>query len=416
MGVLAAFGEDSNFVISIGGFHPRFSAPPLPFPTPNRVTLTLLDRPNARIQAMGYFAVTTNTAQFGARVELFYGFSFAKLQGEIAFDALFLFSPFSFIVEVSGSVSFKVFGVGLFSIRLELTLEGPTPYRARGRGKVSLLFVSFSANFSITWGDDAPITLPALEVMSLLLREFGKAESWAALIPERNNLLVSLRPHDPLTGGVLLHPIGTLRVAQRGVPLDLILEKVGNTSPSDGKRFSLRVRGGALVKVRDAEERFAPAQFRNLSDADKLSSPAFQPEHAGLELASAGEEANTSRAVQRVVRYEEIIIDSNFRRASSVFGNRGSLLFTQLVAGSAVSRSTLSQASRRALTPFADRVHVDAGGFSVAFSRDNTAFSAASSFSSQQAAEDFVAREVARDPRLAQELHVIPSFELSHAA
>ena len=417
MGVLAAFGDDSNLVISIGGFHPRFPAPALPFPMPNRVTLSLLNQSSARIQAMGYFAVTTNTVQFGARVELFYGFSFAKLQGEIGFDALFLFSPvFSFIVEVAGSVSFKVFGVGLFSIRLQLTLEGPTPYRARGRGKVSLLFVSFSANFSITWGDAAAIALPALEVMQLLLREFGKAESWAALIPERNNLLVSLRPHDPLTGGVLLHPIGTLRVAQRGVPLDLDLEKVGNTAPSDGKRFSLRVRGGDLVRVGDAEERFAPAQFRNLSDADKLSSPAFQPEHAGLELASAGEEANTSRAVQRVVRYEEIIIDSNFRRGSSRFGSRGSLLFTQLVAGNAVARSTLSQASRRALTPFEDRVRVDAGGFTVVFTRDNTAFSTTASFSSKQAADDFMAREVARDPRLANELQVIPSVELSDAA
>jgi hypothetical protein len=258
--------------------------------------------------------------------------------------------------------------------------------------------------------------LPALEVMQLLLREFGKAESWAAVIPSRNNLLVSLRPHDPLTGGVLLHPIGMLRVAQRGVPLDLDLEKVGNTAPSDGRRFALRVRGGALVKVGDAEERFAPAQFRNLTDADKLSSPAFQPEHAGLELAAAGEEANTSRAVQRVVRYEEIIIDSNFRRGASGFGSRGSLLFTQLVAGSAVARSTLSQASRRARIPFEDRVRVDAGGFTVAFTRDNTAFSTTASFSSRQAALDFMAREVARDARLASELHVIPSFELSDAA
>jgi hypothetical protein len=416
MGVLAAFGEDSNFVVSIGGFHPRFSAPPLPFPTPSRVAITLLNRSTARLQAMGYFAVTTNTAQFGARVELFYGFSFAKLQGEIGFDALFLFSPFSFVVEVAGSVSFKVFGVGLFSIRLELTLEGPTPYRARGRGRVKLWFVSFSANFNVTWGDDAPVTLPALAVLDLLLRELNKAESWTALVPARNNLLVSLRPHDPATEGVLLHPIGVLRVAQRAVPLDLNLDKVGNTAPADGRKFALRVRGGALVKVRDADEKFAPAQFRNLSDADKLSSPAFQREHAGLELAAPGEEANTSRAVQRTVRYEEIIVDSNFRRGSSSFGNRGGLFFSHLIAGSAVARSTLSQASRQALTPFDNRVTIDEGAFVVAFARDNRAVGTHASFSSRQAAQDFMAGEIARDPALAQQLHVIPAFELSDAA
>ena len=33
MGVLMAFGDDANFVVSIGGFHPQFNPPPLPFPS-----------------------------------------------------------------------------------------------------------------------------------------------------------------------------------------------------------------------------------------------------------------------------------------------------------------------------------------------------------------------------------------------
>lgn len=416
MGLLAAFGDDSNFVVSVGGFHPRFPAPPLPFPTPNRVTVSLLNKPNARMRAMGYFAVTTNTAQFGARVELYYGFSFAKLDGELGFDALFRFSPFEFVVEVSGSMSFKVFGVGLFSIRLELTLEGPTPYRARGRGKVSLWLVSFSANFNVTWGDDAPVTLPPLEVMPLLLREFNKAESWSATPPERNALLVSLRPHDPLTGGLLLHPVGTLRVSQRAVPLDLVLAKVGNSAPADGRKFSLRVRGGALARLRDAEEKFAAAQFREMTDADKLSIAAFQPEHAGLELAAPGNEVKTSRAVHRTVRYEEIIIDSNFKRAASPLRTRGALGFGHLLAGGAVAKSMLSKSQRRARSPFDDAITVDDGLFVVASARDNTPAATGARFKSASAAQDFVAREVARDPSLARKLHVIPAFEVNDAA
>ena len=117
-----------------------------------------------------------------------------------------------------------------------------------------------------------------------------------------------------------MHPIGTLRVSQRAVPLDLVLDKVGNSAPADGIRFALKVRGGALTRRADAEEKFAPAQFRDLKDADKLSKPAFQLEHAGLELVAPGADANTSRAVQRTVRYEEIIIDSNVKRAATDFG------------------------------------------------------------------------------------------------
>ena len=37
MGLLLAWGDDPSFVFSVGGFHPRFTPPPLPFPTPDRL-------------------------------------------------------------------------------------------------------------------------------------------------------------------------------------------------------------------------------------------------------------------------------------------------------------------------------------------------------------------------------------------
>ena len=35
MGLLVAWGDDANFVLSVGGFHPSFTPPPLPFPSPS---------------------------------------------------------------------------------------------------------------------------------------------------------------------------------------------------------------------------------------------------------------------------------------------------------------------------------------------------------------------------------------------
>ena len=66
MGLLVAFGDDANFVLTVGGFHPRFSPPPLPFPVPRRIAIDILNSPTAKLRVEGYFAVTTNTAQFGA--------------------------------------------------------------------------------------------------------------------------------------------------------------------------------------------------------------------------------------------------------------------------------------------------------------------------------------------------------------
>ncbi len=73
MGLLVAFGGDPNFVISVGGFHPSYNPPPLPFPTPQRVSFNILNGGAGRITVSGYFAVTTNTVQFGARAELVLG-------------------------------------------------------------------------------------------------------------------------------------------------------------------------------------------------------------------------------------------------------------------------------------------------------------------------------------------------------
>src|SRR4029453_9703818 len=89
---------------------------------------------------------------------------------------------------------------------------------------------------------------------------------------------------------------------------------IGNSRPADVTRLGLTMAGGVLAKRADALERFPVAQFRDLSDADKLAQPAFSPEHAGLDLVADGAQLRTSGAVRRSVRYEEIIIDSNFTR------------------------------------------------------------------------------------------------------
>ena len=111
------YSENSNFVLSVGGFHPLFSPPPLPFSNPRRLRIDILNTAVSRISVEAYLAVTSNTAQFGARAELYYGLAVVAVSGHFAFDALFQFSPFKFIIQLSFSVSLKVFGFGLFSIR-----------------------------------------------------------------------------------------------------------------------------------------------------------------------------------------------------------------------------------------------------------------------------------------------------------
>src|ERR1035437_238042 len=166
MGLLVAWGDNANFVVSVGGFNPQFNPPPLPFPVPDRVEVDIINESFARIQCQGYFAVTSNTVQFGASSSYYFGFSACNVQGSSSFDALIQFSPFAFSVSISTSFSVSVFGLGLFGIGISLTVDGPTPWHVSGSGSLSFFFFSISIPLDFPWGDSRNTTLPPVECIS----------------------------------------------------------------------------------------------------------------------------------------------------------------------------------------------------------------------------------------------------------
>ncbi|MCW5556767.1 MAG: hypothetical protein KIT22_02830 [Verrucomicrobiae bacterium] len=412
MGLLMAFGDDANFVVSVGGFHPRYSPPPLPFPSPRRIAISLLNTPIARIRIEGYFAVTSNTVQFGARVEVFFGLDILNVQGHLAFDALFQFSPFYFIIEISASFSVKVFGAGLFSVRARGTLEGPAPWHIEGHGSISILFWDIDVDFEKTWGENRKEELPPIAVLPLLQDELNKPDNWRAFLPAGTSLLVSLRKMPEAEAALILHPVGILRVSQRAVPLQLKLDKVGTRKPGDVHKLFLSVTGGGLAKKADTFEPFAPAQYQNFSDADKVSRPAFAPERSGMDLSTAGEDLRSSKMVRRVVLYEEIIIDNNYKRFKRRFRGFFGSLFEFFLNGAAITRCELSNATKKKLLPFEEKITVQEETFTVAFQSNNKAFASdALSFHSEASAREYLNGKIAEDPNLAEQIHVIPSFE-----
>lgn len=414
MGLLVAYGDDANFVLSVGGFHPRYSPPPLPFGSLSRISVDLVNTPVARVRIQGYFAVTSNTVQFGARVEVFFGLSILNVQGHLAIDALVQFSPVYFIVEISASFSVNAFGVGVFSVRLRGSLEGPAPWHVKGHGEISLLFFDIDVDVNKTFGDSRNTTLPPVEVFPILREELKKPENWRAIVPAGQNLLVSLRHMPEAEAAMILHPVGVLRVSQRAVPLDLMLDKVGAQKPSDVRKLSVAVTGGGLVKKGDALEQFAPAQFQNFTDAEKLSKPAFAPEHSGVDLSAAGDDVRSALMARRVVRYEEIILDSNYQRFARKFRHYAGVLFNFFLGGAAVTKCALSHAVKSKYQPFADTIEVRPETFGVAMQATNKPFSAqAATFHSEASAREFLAGQLAADPNLAETLHVIPTCELA---
>ena len=415
IGVLADFGDEPNFVLSVGGFHPSYNPPALPFPAIARLSINILNTPVARIRVMTYFAVTSNTVQFGARAELYFGLSIASVDGHLAFDALFQFSPFYFIIQISASLSVKLFGAGLFSVRFRGSLEGPTPWHIKGTGSISVLFWDVDVEFEETWGESGKQTLPPVAVMPLLAAEFDKAENWTALLTNANRLHVTLRDIDADTD-LVLHPLGSLRVTQRAVPLGITIDKLGTQRAADADRFGVAVATSGLGATGTTRESFAIAQFQELSDAEKLSASDFEKEEAGLELAPSGQQARSSFVTKRIARYEQVIIDKPFRRLVFHFVTLINGLFGHLLARNAVSRSSLSAKHALELKPFDDKIVVGATGYVVAMAADNAPLGAPQSFASRASAQEYLKTAIGNDPALAGQCHVIRPQELKLAA
>jgi hypothetical protein len=307
-------------------------------------------------------------------------------------------------------VSLKVFGLGVFSIHLHFALEGTSPWRARGEGSISFFFFEVSAEFDQTWGEPRHTELDPVDVLPLLRTELEKVESWRAFPPPGTNLLVSLRSlPDSATAALVLHPVGVLEVRQRVVPLDIGIAKVGGNRAGDATRFTLAAQGTVLRAGDDVTEPFAIAQFLDLDDAAKLSRPSFERQHAGMQLVPTGAGAQSARMARRVVRFEEVTIDDQFRRRQRRFRPIAGGMFAHFVTGASVAGSPVSAAVQRLLDPHGDPVAVADAGFVVASTVDNRA--ATPVFSSETAARDWLAEAVADDPTRAGTIHIIPAYE-----
>lgn len=312
MALRAGFGDGPSFLLAVGGFNPRF-IPPAGFPKLERAAITLNKGDSARIRLEAYFALTSNTAQVGARLELLVRSGGFSVDGHLGFDALFQFSPFAFVVDITAGVTLKWHGRTLLGVELALTLSGPSPWHARGKATFKIWRFSKSVSFDRTFGaDEPPPALPPADPLPELLEALRNPRSWSAVSPLASSSLFALRDR-PVPEGVLIDPTGELRVSQRVVPLKISIERFGNTAPSGERRFVVEIvdpDGHWTDRPTPVMDLFAPGQFLDLSDAERLSRPSFEPMEAGLRFGgelSFGGETNPDLVGSADLEYEIVI-------------------------------------------------------------------------------------------------------------
>jgi hypothetical protein len=311
-------GEE-NFALSIGGFHPQFHNIPPGFPQLTRLMVTI-GSGNPRLTLQMYLAITPNTLQVGARFELWAKKLGFTITGGASFNALFTFSPFSFLVAVEVWVNIKRGFVDL-GAWLSFELSGPNPLIAAGYVKFKVGPFSKKVRFRKQFGDEKPDLLPVVSPLAALREALEHPGTLRAQLPSwaSANLIFVEDAENKID------PVADIIILQRAVPLNLELEKFGGGRPPEAeKRLSITAGLDPKEEI-PTQTLFAPEQFKNWSDDVRLSAKPFENYDAGIRF--SGDYIIPSDAIEeRAIEYETVLResrayrdklqDSNYRKAA----------------------------------------------------------------------------------------------------
>ena len=162
-------------------FFPGFDPEPARLPALRRVGLALSNPVSIiSIRAEGYFAVTSNSIQFGGRLEVGIDFGI-RAAGFIQVDALVQFRPFHFEARIGAGFRVSAGGFTFGSVNLHGTITGPGPIVIHGSLSIDVFLFSLSWDETFTLGSGPADTLPTPRpLLTLMAEEFGKAANVAA--------------------------------------------------------------------------------------------------------------------------------------------------------------------------------------------------------------------------------------------
>lgn len=281
-------GPYKGFGLSIGGFHPAYKPEEgLKF-APNMRRLSLsLNYDIVKIKLETYLAVTSNSFQIGARLDLNVGWEEFGLIGYAGFDALFVFKPFRFSFSLEVGVAVMVGSAKLFSVDLALSVEGPAKWRVKGKAYFTVLFIPVKCKFSLAWGDSPKEERRAIIAVwkDVLLPELLRDNNWITSSAEQNNDGKEKDENAMLT----LQPNDTFSFNQSAVPFDYPMDLCNDSLPEDYTSFRLK----KVSIIADNKEfsletsylnnDFAPSLYKELFNEERLSNPSYESVTSGFE-------------------------------------------------------------------------------------------------------------------------------------
>jgi hypothetical protein len=126
-------------------------------------------------------------------------------------------------------------------------------------------------------------------------------------------------------------------VKETVVPLNIEISRFGQAAPAGERRFAITTVsvGGDNQTIRPVRDFFAPTQFIEMSDDEKLSRPSFEPMDAGVSFVSDAIVFTTDTSdwlEAKAIEFETWILDkgTNVAESADQVDPQGTTLFYQL--------------------------------------------------------------------------------------
>ncbi|MEO7853546.1 MAG: DUF6603 domain-containing protein, partial [Rubrivivax sp.] len=311
----ASFGDKPSFIISAGGFNPRFTDLPPGLPSPFQRIGADFSIGIVGLNFEGYFAVTSATVQAGSSMRVWGDVGIASFEGGFEFNAIIYLVPkFRFETDIRIFAGVEVFGIDFASVEIYGLLAGPGRWHIVGRATVHTPWPlpNFHFNVDESWGEDRATTVRKLSLVGELRKELESVSNWSAQLAQAGDTFATFAkqaaPVDPNTPQPLLaHPNAVLQFVQKRMPLAKKLDKLGSDSIEGERSIAIdTLRFGPVVKTPDKalSDNFPTAQFIEMSEDDNLAKPSFDRFTSGCE---SGQRAYTfDAAIAQPFDYEEV--------------------------------------------------------------------------------------------------------------
>ena len=199
IGVLIRWNGGAAFALSVGGFFPKYHAAARATGC-NKLTLEISPPiPWLKVRAEAYFAVTSNTVQFGGKVTLDADLEVAEAKAWIASTrsssgrrALY------FIFLIDAGVEIKALGETVAGVSFHGELSGMKPWHLEGHAKTKILMCDVPVDIGpIEWGEPDDRSRRLSPPRNLAAEALALPEAWTPQLPTGADTLARFRRTTP---------------------------------------------------------------------------------------------------------------------------------------------------------------------------------------------------------------------------